>query len=464
MAWGLQAQEGYRLDFKVEGLKDTTVYLGHYYGESTYVKDTARVDQKGNFKFSKPRKLEPGFYFLVLNRNRLFDFLIGENQTITFETKKDDYIPSLKIKGDLNNTLYLRNLLFNAEMNKAAQPWVAQMNDSTTSEGARTEAREELNKINDKVMAFQNEIISQHPDLMISKILKANQTLKVPEPPLLESGRPDSTFAYRYYREHFWDHLDLSDDMYIRMPNNLYRNKVNEYLDKMFMPHPDTITQAINEMVSVAKKNPETYKYLVWTVTIKYQQPEIMGLDEVFVNIYDQYFATGEMDFWTNATLKKNLKERAVQLRKSLIGKTAANLIMQDENLNKKELYQIKNKYTVIYFYDPDCGFCKKETPRLKSFYENTKFDVEVFAVCADTSMAKMKKYIKEEKLDWVNVNGPRSYKGHYKEDYDALTTPTIFVLDEKKKIIAKKLGAERLEEFLSSHEKMLARKEEGTP
>jgi len=35
------AQEGYKIDFKINGLKDTTTYLGYYYGESTYIKDTA---------------------------------------------------------------------------------------------------------------------------------------------------------------------------------------------------------------------------------------------------------------------------------------------------------------------------------------------------------------------------------------------------------------------------------------
>ncbi len=41
---------------------------------------------------------------------------------------------------------------------------------------------------------------------------------------------------------------------------------------------------------------------------LKYQQPEIMGLDAVYVNIYDKYFATGEMSFWVNDKMAKNLE------------------------------------------------------------------------------------------------------------------------------------------------------------
>jgi len=41
--------QGYKIDFKIKGLKDTTTYLGYYYGESTYIKDTARVSATGEY-------------------------------------------------------------------------------------------------------------------------------------------------------------------------------------------------------------------------------------------------------------------------------------------------------------------------------------------------------------------------------------------------------------------------------
>src|SRR6187402_3001622 len=103
------------------------------------------------------------------------------------------------------------------------------------------------------------------------------------------------------------------------------------------------------------------------------------------------------MDYWMGASHKKNVKEYAERLKKSLLGKTGPNLIMQDENLSPRSMYDLKNKYTILYIYDPDCGHCRQETPKVVSFYEKNKakFDVEVFAVCVDSSMVKMKKYIK---------------------------------------------------------------------
>jgi thiol-disulfide isomerase/thioredoxin len=190
---------------------------------------------------------------------------------------------------------------------------------------------------------------------------------------------------------------------------------------------------------------------MVFTLMRKYQDPEIMGLDGVYVNLYDNYIANGDMDFWMNATYKKNVKEYVDRLRKSLIGQQGANLIMLDQNLKSRALYDIKSKYTILYFYDPDCGHCRKETPKLVEFYNRNKakLDVEVFAVSADTSMAKMNDFIREMKSTWISVNGPRTFVGPYGNLYDAITTPTLYVLDQRKRIIGKKVPIEKLEEFL---------------
>jgi peroxiredoxin len=162
------------------------------------------------------------------------------------------------------------------------------------------------------------------------------------------------------------------------------------------------------------------------------------------------------MNFWMNDKLKKNVQEFADRTRKSLIGKTAPNLIMQDVNKQPKSLYDLKSRYTILYIFDPDCGHCKEETPKLVSFYDKNKakLNVEVYAVSADTSMAKMRDYIKTMNIKFTTVNGPRTYVGPYQDLYDAITTPSLFIIDNKKKIIAKKLPAEKLEDFFVQYEK----------
>ena len=457
IALSSSAQVGYKLDFKIKGLKDTTAYLGYYYGESTYVKDTAQVDSAGVFQFTGSNPLPHGVYFLILNKTRIFEIVIGHDQQFSMETSMDDYVKHMKVVGDEDNKIFFENMHFNMERNQEATPFVNALKDSTATPATKSEARESLQKINEKVLAYQTSLLAKYPQSMTARMLKATKPIEVPDPPKKADGSIDSTFQYKYYRAHFFDNFDLADDALIRLPKTIYADKLKEYFEKLFVPQPDTIMNAIAQLASKVKANPETYKYLIWNTLLIYQNPKIMGLDEVYVRIYDTYFASGEMDFWVSPSIKTSLKEYADKLRLSLIGQPAKNLIMQDQNLVLRSLYDIKKKYTLIFFFDPDCGHCKEETPKLVKFYNTNKdrFDLEVYAVSADTSMQKMKNYIKEMKMPWITVNGPRSTVGSYQKLYDAFSTPTLYILDEKKKIIAKKPPIEILEDFFNNYEKM---------
>ncbi|MBL0741236.1 TlpA family protein disulfide reductase [Chryseolinea lacunae] len=448
------AQGGYNIRFQIAGLKDTTIYLGNYFGESTYLKDTAKVNSKGEFVFEGKKKLERGVYFLVLNKIKIFELAVGKDQQFSMVTKTDDYVKNMQVTGDIDNKVFFENMIFNMERHFEAEPFLKVIQDSTLAEDKKKGARESFNKVNDKVVAYQTDVIAKYPGTITATVLKASQVIKVPDAPKKANGTTDSTFQLKWYRQHFFDNFDLADSALLRMPRPLYRDKVYEYVDKLYAPQADSISKAIPAMVDKAKRNKETYKYITFILLMKYQQPEIMGLDEVYVNVFDKYYATGEMDFWLNDKMKKNLKEHADRLRKSLVGKTAPNLIMQDSNLKPRSMYDIKNKYTILFIFDPDCGHCREETPKLVSFYNRKKFDVEVFAVSADTSMAKMRDYIKEMKTPWITVNGPRTYVGPYGDLYDALTTPSLYVIDNKKKIIGKKVPAEKLDEFLEQYER----------
>jgi len=453
------AQSGYKIDFIIKGWKDTTVYLGHYYGEQTYLKDTARSSSLGAFTFDNAKPLPQGVYFLVLGKSKIFDFVVGSTQRFTIEGDSEDFINSAVVKGDEDNRLFFENLGFNMERGKEADPFIKILKDSTLTEDQKKSARESFAKINEQVGKHQNELIEKNPTSLTARLLKATQPIEAPAPPKKADGTIDSTFQLRYYREHFFDKFDLADDALLRLPRPIYQEKIKEYLNKLYAPVPDTIMMAIDKMVVTAKKNPETYKYLVWNCVFMYQNPEIMGLDEVFVRLYDKYFASGEMNYWVSDKIKQNLKDYAEKLRPSLVGKTGANLIMQDQNLQPRSMYDIKNKYTILWIFDPDCGHCREETPKLVEFYtkNRTKFDLEVYSVSSDTSLQKMKNFSKEMKTTWIMVNGPRSYiPQHYSQLYHSDTTPSLYILDNKHKIIGKKLPVSQLEDFFTRHEKFV--------
>ena len=451
-----KSQDGYRIKMQLNGLRDTTAYLGYYYGESTYLNDTAKVDSRGEFVFEGDKPLAQGIYFLVLDKTRVFEFAVGRNQHFQLTTSTADYVRNMQVTGDDDNRLFFENMIFNGERNIEAEPFVKVLRDSLAKEPAKKSARESLEKIGKKVEAYQNHVILKHPGSLTARIMKATRQTIIPDAPKKADGTIDSTFQYRYYRKHFWDDFNVADDALIRLPRPVYQEKIKEYFGRVLPPVADTIIAEIDRMAAIAKPNQETFKYFVWMCVIEFQTPKIMGLDAVYVHLIRKYFESGLMDFWINGTLKKNLKERADQLALSMIGQTAQNLIMLDQNLQVRDMHKLRNRYTILYIFDPDCGHCKEETPKLVKFYNSykTKFDVEVFAVSADTSMQKMKTFIRDMKMPWITVNGPRSYVGSYQKLYDADQTPTMYIIDDKKKIIAKKPPIEELYNFFTNEER----------
>ena len=133
-------QSGYNLKFKITGLKDTTIYLGNYYGETTYVKDTARVNSNGEFSFEGKKPLSyQGVYFLVLNKVKQFELVIGANQNFSMTTSTDDYVRNMKVTGDVDNKLFFENMVFNSERHKEAEPYLKVLQDSTLAEDKKKE-------------------------------------------------------------------------------------------------------------------------------------------------------------------------------------------------------------------------------------------------------------------------------------------------------------------------------------
>jgi hypothetical protein len=148
VVWQLsaQAQEGHNLKFNVKDWKDTTVYLGHYYGETTYISDTVRSTSKGEFAFDGKKPLMyRGVYFLVLKKDgqaySQFQFIVGSDQFFELTTNGDDYLKNMKVVGDEDNRLFIENMRFRLERQREAEPYLKILNDSASTTLERKKRR-----------------------------------------------------------------------------------------------------------------------------------------------------------------------------------------------------------------------------------------------------------------------------------------------------------------------------------
>lgn len=465
IVWGsafTTPKKGYEIRIKFGDLKDTVVYLANYFGEKTYLRDTSKVDNAGKAVFSGTEPLEGGIYIVALGKTKLFEFLIDKSQNFSLETSGPDYIKEMKIKGSPENQMFYDYMHFNAVKYVEAEPWQKLLPKIKHNKDSVEIVKQKLTAINKELEDYKLNFIKEHPETFMASFFNALKEVPLPEAPLKPDGKRDSVYLFYYYKNHYWDNINLSDERLLRTP--FFHNKLTTYLDKIVPQVPDSIIAEGDALIEKVRPNKEMFKYFVWYMTNTYETSNIMGFDKIFVHMVNTYYKTNQA-FWVNPTVQENLIKKADKLDKILMGRVAPNMIMLDTTMTPVSMHSLKSKYTILYFWDPDCGHCKIEGPKLKKFYDENKvkYDIEVYGVCSDTNMVKMKDYIRKNDYKWINVNGPRSLTPNYHDVYDIYSTPVIYVLDDKKVIIAKRLPTEQLEKFFERTVE-LSKKEKSVP
>ena len=456
-------KDGYEIKAKINGLKDTICYFGYHMGDKQYVSDTVRVDSKGNMVFKGDKKLDGGIYLVVPPNKKFLEILITPSeQHFSFETDTIDPIKNMKIKGSAENDLFYRYLNQIAIKQKQIEPIRKRYEQIKESNKDSAEVlKGKINAIDKEVKTYKTQLSAENPDKFLSSILRATFEPEIPDAPILPNGRKDSTFAYRYFKSHFWDQINLTNSGLIRTPVLL--PKINYYMDKLTYQIPDSVLASARFIIEKSKSSRDMFKYLVVTLTSTYEISKIMGMDAVFVGLVEDYYKTGQA-FWADSVLTFKITDRARVLKPLLLGKKAPNLMLEDSSGVMRNLWTVNSPYTVICFWDPDCSHCKKVVPKLKEWYAaNKSKGVEVFAVCTETEEQKWKKFIRENQLDWINV-ADINLHNHFRSVYDISSTPVIYMLDKNKLIFGKKMGVEQMSEILDAQMKKERKESQGRP
>ncbi len=303
---------------------------------------------------------------------------------------------------------------------------------------------------------YRDQVVEQHPESMLAALLKSmKETQVLNNKPLTTE---DSLNNYQYYKKHYWDGIDFTDARIIRTP--FFLPKVEKFFREVVSPAPDSIIKESDYLLLRARTSPDMYKFLLNWLTDEYINPKYMGQDAVFVHLFEKYHSKG-ISSWLNEKQMTAISNRAYMLMSNLIGEQAANLEMVDTAGTSRPLYDVQAAYTIVCFWDPTCGHCQKEVPRLDSFYQAKwkNEGVKMYGVLSETKeKEKWLDFIKKNNLQsWVNVYQTDeqkkitegSKKPSYKQLYDVTQTPTLYLLDKEKRIVAKKLTIEQMDDLL---------------
>ena len=173
-------------------------------------------------------------------------------------------------------------------------------------------------------------------------------------------------------------------------------------------------------------------------------------MDAVFVHLADKYYMTNQA-FWVDSVQLFKISDRVRSIKPTLIGKQAPPIYHLKNKQGKLiPLYSVDANLLILIFWDPDCGHCKKEMPKLRDVCQKYKDEeVKVYAVCTELEKEKWIKYIEKDSTTWIHV-ADFELRSPFRELYNIDSTPKVFVLDKNKKIIAKHINHEQLDDILS--------------
>jgi hypothetical protein len=456
----MDKKEGSKIVFNIKNAPDRIIYLVVQYRDKYYIKDSATAAMQGKYIFTSEKHYDDGLYSLVSEKHVPYmSFMIDHNYHFEYNLDTSGLPHHFSVKNSPENQIML-------DFQKKS--FLAQENMKKYQDKLKTYKEPEIkdsvlfyeNKIrsvNDTMVAYIQRLITQKPEYLFTKLQKAYQQIEIPHFYKADSSA-DEMQQLLYYREHFWDHIDLGDHRILYLP--VTEGKYQDFRKMYNYQETDTITKYVTQFLN---KITDTvlFHYFLDRLTYDFESSKILGHDAVFVYLAKKYQLKGKA-YWMEESLIEKYRKRVNRLEPLLIGKRSQELIMSDTTAEKSySTYHLGKKYVIIWFYDPTCQTCKRETAKLVHLYDSLKqagsLNFEVYGVGNDGDTQRWIKYVRDNKLPWINVGG-RVANIDYLDVYNIHETgnPTMFIINEKKDIILnKRIEIMNIPGFLEEYERI---------
>ena len=391
-----------------------TLYLLKYKSDKSYIIADTAIYSSGQHVFCNATNYPEGIYILADSKqNPLFEMLIGKDQKFSIKVgdlmKNDTYI----IKGSKETSAYFdiyNKTNYNKLYIKALESEIKYFPDNIRKiDSIKLNHNKYLESIKIKDRnSFLRTYIEFNKEIIIPQEYKSN--------------------SEQYIIDHYFDHISLRD---VRILNTrLLKNKLDDYFNNyMSEQSTDVILQKIYYLIKKPTAGfrdyipQDLYKirdYILWYLYSKY-----FDNDLIYIHLSDVYFSKLEINNLTQ-NIRNEIVKRADILRKITIGSLAPTFTYIDDEGNQIDLSKIDNKNTILFFYKPDCQKCIREKRILGLIKKRQENLTILYINISEDNYSKVSQ-------DIIN-------------QYDIKTTPTIYVLDNDKRIIAKNIKAEDIE------------------
>ncbi len=387
--------QGYQIEVSLTGLSNDTLILGEYFTSRMVPKDTIVLNKRGNGVFAGSGEFPGGLYLIYFSPTHYFDLLLGDDQKLKITADTSDLANSIKFDGSEDNRIFQEYKAYLQRKRGELENQKSLLANATTTDSTKIGDRQK--QINLEMEDYMNGIGKDHSSLFVSDFVRATREPFPPEELLTGNKRHDDSIRYYYYRQHYFDHFDPFNIRLLHTP--LYEGKIKNYINRAVVQHPDSLIVAVDFLLKGTRGKNDLYRYMLITLFNHFAESKLMGMDVVYFHIAEYYYIPDAT--WSSSDFIAKLKDNLVKNKPTLIGQKAPNLILREVPSNHFEMaaqdtaikrdphigkdFLINNtesKYTILYFWEADCGHCKKSTPVLQEVHSRMKEKgVEVISV-----------------------------------------------------------------------------------
>ena len=188
--------------------------------------------------------------------------------------------------------------------------------------------------------------------------------------------------------------------------------------------------EQISALLAKVEQHHATARFLTLAEKYLYDPNSPYRNDEQYL-LFLQYASEKQLQAYVN---NPRYQKHYAMVQKNRIGNIATDFPFITQIGEKGQLYDLQNRYILLFFHDPNCEECQHIKQELENYHATLAHKgVQVVAVYIDDEVELWQKATYP--TDWFSVYAPEIDK---RDIYDIKALPTLYLLDVQKRVIIK--------------------------
>ncbi len=408
-----------------------SLYLYQFNGLGFELYQQVATQDGQNFIFEVPAG-EAEFYYAGTKDMKVKSALLGEEAEVLMKAslqnmrraKFDSGINALYNKA-MEDSRRLRN-----EQITLNQQFRRVMNNSKSM----AEVSKEMALLDDKKRKLLEDTTKENA--FVGKIIALYTYLS-----FQNNNTQDYKYELDYFINEYFAQANLKDKDYDRTPM-LYDafNSYTTMLCKTNALDKEKMGEVLNKTLSRFSDKSIAYKYALGGMCKALQAQNHSS----FLDFGNKYVEKYKKD---KSAAMQRFATQVANAKAFLPGGEAPDFTQNDPTGKAVSLSDFRGKVLLVDFWASWCGPCRKENPHVVELYHKYKDKgFEVLGVSLDKDMNRWVQAIDKDGLEWSHVSDLKGWKNEVAQLYSVSSVPHTILLDEKGRIIARKLRSQQLE------------------